>query len=72
MDAVVEKDLWVCQLLEIIFSLPYKMAFRGGTSLSKVHNLIRRFSEDVDITIDYNQVMDISDLDSLSRSHLKK
>ncbi|MBP7864290.1 nucleotidyl transferase AbiEii/AbiGii toxin family protein, partial [bacterium] len=25
----------------------------GGTSLSKAYNIIKRFSEDVDVTIDY-------------------
>lgn len=29
------------------------MAFKGGTSLSKVYGAINRFSEDVDITLDY-------------------
>ena len=29
------------------------MAFKGGTSLSKVHGAIKRFSEDVDITVDF-------------------
>jgi predicted nucleotidyltransferase component of viral defense system len=29
------------------------MAFKGGTSLSKVFNAIYRFSEDVDVTLDY-------------------
>ena len=29
------------------------MAFKGGTSLSKVFGAIARFSEDVDITLDY-------------------
>lgn len=29
------------------------MAFKGGTSLSKVFGVISRFSEDVDITLDY-------------------
>jgi len=32
------------------------MAFKGGTSLSKVHAAIRRFSEDVDVTIDYKSL----------------
>ena len=52
-DNIIEKDFWVCWLLEKLFELPLKMAFKGGTSLSKVFNLIKRFSEDVDITIDY-------------------
>ena len=29
------------------------MAFKGGTSLSKIYGIIDRFSEDVDITLDY-------------------
>jgi len=28
------------------------VAFKGGTSLSKCHKVIKRFSEDIDITID--------------------
>jgi len=49
---VVEKDLWVCWLLarlNQIEGLP-KLTFKGGTSLSKVHKLIERFSEDIDLT----------------------
>ena len=49
---VVEKDLWVCWLLarlNQIEGLP-KLTFKGGTSLSKVHRLIERFSEDIDLT----------------------
>ena len=38
----------------MLFTLPYadKMVFKGGTSLSKVWGLIRRFSEDIDIAVD--------------------
>lgn len=50
----VEKDLWVTTVLQVLFSLPYaeKMVFKGGSSLSKVWNLINRFSEDIDIAVD--------------------
>ena len=50
----VEKDFWVTEILHILFSLPYadKMVFKGGTSLSKVWGVIRRFSEDIDIAVD--------------------
>ena len=34
------------------------MAFKGGTSLSKVYGVIDRFSEDVDITLDYRAFND--------------
>lgn len=52
--AAVEKDFWVTEILYFLFSLPYadKMVFKGGTSLSKVWGVIRRFSEDIDIAID--------------------
>jgi len=71
-DTVIEKDLWVCKLLELVFAMPYNMAFKGGTSLSKAYNLINRFSEDIDITIDYCHFRDPIDLDLVSRSQLKK
>lgn len=50
----VEKDLWVTTMLHVIFTLPFadKLVFKGGTSLSKVHQLIERFSEDIDLAID--------------------
>lgn len=52
---ILEKDIWICWTLEKLFSMPnaHPMAFKGGTSLSKVFNIIERFSEDVDITVDY-------------------
>ncbi|WP_414530363.1 nucleotidyl transferase AbiEii/AbiGii toxin family protein [Nodularia chucula] len=52
----VEKDFWVCVALDILYNGLSKkehpcFLFKGGTSLSKVYNLIERFSEDIDITI---------------------
>ncbi|MHB1947364.1 MAG: nucleotidyl transferase AbiEii/AbiGii toxin family protein [Gammaproteobacteria bacterium] len=55
-DAILlEKDIWICWALEFLFKMPnrFPMAFKGGTSLSKAFRVIDRFSEDVDITIDY-------------------
>lgn len=50
----IEKDLWVTGMLQAVFTLPYadKLVFKGGSSLSKVWNLISRFSEDIDLAID--------------------
>jgi hypothetical protein len=52
---VLEKDVWVCWVLDALFTMPeaMPMAFKGGTSLSKIYDVINRFSEDVDVTIDY-------------------
>lgn len=51
---VVEKDFWVCWTIKRLFSIAGvsdTLLFKGGTSLSKVHGLIRRFSEDIDVSI---------------------
>ena len=67
----IEKDLWVTTILQIIFSLPCadNLVFKGGTSLSKVWNLINRFSEDIDLAIDRN----VFELDGeLTKKQVKK
>lgn len=53
---VLEKDVWVCWVLQTLFAMPDRlpMAFKGGTSLSKVFGAIHRFSEDVDVTLDFH------------------
>lgn len=49
----VEKDWWVVNTLNLIFSLSCAehLVFKGGTSLSKAWNIIERFSEDIDLAI---------------------
>ena len=71
--AVLEKDIWVCWVLQILFSIPdhHPMAFKGGTSLSKVYGIIDRFSEDVDITLDYRHFGDDFDPFSEGASNTK-
>ena len=54
--AVIEKDFWVCWVLKQLFTdsaLRTQLVFKGGTSLSKVYNLIDRFSEDIDLILDW-------------------
>lgn len=49
---VVEKDYYVTLILKGLKErLPF-IVFKGGTSLSKCHKVIKRFSEDIDVTID--------------------
>ena len=55
-DAIIEKDFWVCLTLDYLFGdSPWKsnITFKGGTSLSKAYNLINRFSEDIDLILDW-------------------
>lgn len=57
--AIAEKDFWVCWTLGRLFSdaeLARLLIFKGGTSLSKVFNLIERFSEDIDLILDWRLV----------------
>lgn len=49
MDALVEKDYYVSLILSEIASTSDLAVFKGGTSLSKAHHAINRFSEDIDI-----------------------
>ncbi|MBU4262904.1 MAG: nucleotidyl transferase AbiEii/AbiGii toxin family protein [Proteobacteria bacterium] len=54
--AVVEKDFWVTWTLGKIFINPALrpiLKFKGGTSLSKVYGLIERFSEDIDLILNW-------------------
>lgn len=55
-EAIVEKDFWVCWILEILFhhcDFSEHLSFKGGTSLSKGYGVIERFSEDIDLIIDW-------------------
>lgn len=53
-EDIVEKDYYVTILLrELAMQLPY-IVFKGGTSLSKAHKVIKRFSEDIDLASDKN------------------
>jgi hypothetical protein len=74
--AVLEKDVWVCWALKILFEIPkaHPMAFKGGTSLSKVYGIIERFSEDIDVTLDYRTLLPTAEpfKDGISRTQLNK
>jgi hypothetical protein len=51
--AVIEKDYYVTEALRAVAAnAGDKVIFKGGTSLAKGWNLIRRFSEDIDIFLD--------------------
>lgn len=55
-DAIVEKDFWVCWALKQLFSnkaFEGRILFKGGTSLSKIYHAVNRFSEDIDLAVDY-------------------
>lgn len=66
--ALAEKDWYVTQALAFManLNLPgYTFVFSGGTSLSKAHGLIKRFSEDIDFKV-------VTSEDAPSKSTLSK
>jgi hypothetical protein len=52
-DYFIEKDYWISLILKRLSESKYvdSVVFKGGTSLSKGHKLINRFSEDVDVAV---------------------
>lgn len=71
---LLEKDVWVVWALSALFSAPFAehLVFKGGTSLSKAYGVIKRFSEDIDLTYDIRTIA--SDLvanapEALPKSH---
>lgn len=57
--AIIEKDFWVCWTLDYLFhqsKWKNSLIFKGGTSLSKAYNLIQRFSEDIDLILDWREL----------------
>ena len=49
---IIEKDYYVTMILRLLSLRIPQVVFKGGTSLSKCHRIINRFSEDIDIAID--------------------
>ena len=65
-EAIIEKDFWVCWVLKQLFSaeeLSGRVLFKGGTSLSKIFHAINRFSEDIDLAVDYAALGFIGEMD---------
>ena len=58
-STIIEKDFWVCVVLKLLFAksrFGRSLVFKGGTSLSKAHGLIERFSEDIDLVLDWKVI----------------
>lgn len=74
----VEKDFWVCWTLDALFNGRDggpRLLFKGGTSLSKGFGLIRRFSEDIDVTVfrdDLGEGYSLAELEEFGSTKRKK
>ena len=49
---IVEKDYFVTYFLQKMVAKQPDLIFKGGTSLSKCHKIIKRFSEDIDLNLE--------------------
>ena len=56
---LLEKDVMVVWSIEGLFGSKFggHLVFKGGTSLSKGYGIIKRFSEDIDVTYDVRQII---------------
>lgn len=57
--AAAEKDFWIVWVLQQLFELPgwaTRLRFKGGTSLSKAYRVIQRFSEDIDLILNWSEL----------------
>lgn len=54
MGKIIEKDYYVTMILRLLADEMPFVVFKGGTSLSKCHQAILRFSEDIDIAVDHD------------------
>jgi hypothetical protein len=73
--AFIEKDLWVTFMLQVIFQhSKYRdnFDFKGGTSLSKGFDAIARFSEDIDLILDWGLLGYTSDEIMMERSRTQQ
>ncbi len=52
-EIFIEKDYWITSVLKSVFEsdIGKETVFKGGTALSKCNNLIKRFSEDIDLVV---------------------
>lgn len=50
---IIEKDYYVTVFLKLLVEKQPQIIFKGGTSLSKCYKLIQRFSEDIDLNLEY-------------------
>ena len=50
-ELMVEKDTVQSMFLSELFKAELPFVFKGGTSLSKAYNMIDRFSEDIDLSM---------------------
>ena len=65
---MVEKDYYVTLFLKRISQLQPGIIFKGGTSISKCHKAISRFSEDIDLSVE----TELAKLTEGQRKRLKK
>ena len=73
--AAAEKDFWICWVLLHLFEdeeISRYLRFKGGTSLSKCYNSIERFSEDIDLILDWTPFAEEDPTEDRSKTKQRK
>jgi predicted nucleotidyltransferase component of viral defense system len=62
---LLEKDIWVTEILRLLYDEKmmgeFAIAFKVGTALSKCWKVIDRFSEDIDLSIHWADLVGVAD-----------
>ena len=66
-SSLIEKDYWIMHVLYGLQKGGFEFELKGGTSLSKGHGIIHRFSEDIDIRIEPPAEMNVK----VGKNHIK-
>lgn len=60
-----EKDFWVTEVLRLLYDEQLlgakSVAFKGGTALSKCWQVIQRFSEDIDLSVHWAELSNLTE-----------
>lgn len=68
---LVEKDYWIMHTLYGLKKQGFQFELKGGTSFSKGFQIINRFSEDIDIYISPNPLLNVTeDPRKIKQSHI--
>ena len=51
---IIEKDYYVILALKKLYEYDSNIVFVGGTALAKCFNIIKRFSEDIDLSVKHD------------------
>ena len=74
-EPYIEKDIYLIEVLKVLREFnneQFQFIFSGGTCLSKGHNLIKRFSEDIDFMVKGSDRLNRTEMSNIRKDALKR